>query len=206
MPETATTPTPKERLQQQQHRSSQRKTTPVNVETPSTGVSIPPLPSEVSPVQQQLRDTNYPIVDLFEPPVSRSTPIIDPFKSPPAPSPPATSYSSRRPMPSEREDTTSTHHFRPMTNSNQYAPPTAPQYSPPPPPPRPAKVPEQGDSQRLSVSPTDSTTFGIQDQLLPNGHRYTHSYPQQMPFGDADNYGQASMKKTGRKLPNYSKT
>lgn len=124
-------------------------------------------------------------------------------------------HKSRRPVPGEWEDAASTYYFHATPNSNQYASPNAPQYTPPPPPPRPAKVPEQEDSQHVSVSPVDSinrTTFDSQEQPMTNGHRYTNSYSHQdfnsssrVPIGDTENYGQTSAKKSSRKLPNFLK-
>jgi hypothetical protein len=151
----------------------------VNVETPTDRVSIPSKSSEVSPGPST---SNY--------------------------------NNSRKPIPSEWEDATSTHYFHNAPNSNQYAPPNAPQHTPPPPPPRPAKVPEQVDNQHIPVSPIDSinrTTFGSQEQPITNGHRYNNSYQQdfnstsRMSFEDTENYGQTSVKKPARKLPNFMK-
>ena len=198
---------------------SKQKSTPRTPKSSKTrssvsGTTTTPIPKETS--QHQRHQSSHQQATPVN--VETSTDKVSiPSKSTEVSTGPSASmnYNSRRPLPGEWEDATSTHYFHNAPNSNQYTSPAAPQYTPPPPPPRPAKVPEHGDNQHISVSPVDSinrTSFDSHEQPMTNGHRYTNSYSQQdfssgsrMSFGDTENYGQTSMKKPTRKLPIFSK-
>lgn len=195
-----------------------RKTTPRTQKSSKTKPSVSRTTTTSVPkdTPQRQHQSNHQQATPMnaEAPMDRTSMPPRPVEINPGPSA-SMNYNSRRPIPKELEDTASAYHFQAVPNSNQYVPSTAPQYSPPPPPPRPAKIPEQEDSQHVPVSPVGSikrTGFDDQEQPVVNGHRYNNSYSHQdfnsgsrVPFADAENYGQTSAKKPARKLASFLK-